>query len=560
MTKRKNWFIQLILCFLFTNITQVQAQTNIIPHPTNIQQQDGSFTIDNNTSIQFEWGNKELAALGSYFAEHIQKVSGYTLPLNAKKKKSIQFVLTKLDDIGAEGYKLSVSPSAIRIKANTKAGIFYGLQSLIQTLPVIQTNGALQIPAMDISDEPRFGWRGMMLDVSRHFYSVDAIKEFIDLLALYKMNVFHWHLTDNEGWRLEIKKYPKLTSVGAWRKEIPGSVFYKKDSTYEQEITGKHYTYGGYYTQEQAKEVVAYAKARNITVVPEIEMPGHSGAALTAYPEFSCGKHQQEAPNSTLWNGVTEVEKMNLNYCAGNDRSFQFLEDVLNEVMAIFPSEFIHIGGDEVDKSYWKQCAKCQQRIEAEGLADEEELQSYFIRRMERFLNAHNKKLLGWDEILEGGLAPSATVMSWRGEQGGIAAARQGHYVIMSPSNPLYFNRYQAGPEGEPLAAKYSINTLERVYHYSPYPEALSSGETKYILGGQFAIWTEFISSVEHLEYMLMPRLPAISEALWTPLEEKDFNDFVTRLNKGHFSSWEQKGIRFHPEYYTSRAHEASRK
>ncbi|PRY02912.1 hexosaminidase [Pontibacter ummariensis] len=550
----------LALYFLFGFILQAQAQqVNIIPQPVSLDLKEGYFILDENTSLEFMRSNKELAALAQYFANHVKEVSGYSMPLNKRKAKTIRFELESMGDLGAEGYKLSVSPDAIRIRGNTKAGVFNGLQSLIQMLPAVRTNEALQVPAMDIADEPRFGWRGMMLDVSRHFYTVDAVKEFLDLMALYKMNTFHWHLTDNEGWRLEIKKYPKLTSVGAWRQEIPGSVYYKLDSTYKEPLTGKPYTYGGYYTQEQAREVVAYAQARNITVIPEIDIPGHSGAALTAYPEFSCERHQQQAPNSTLWNGVTDPAKVNLNYCAGNDSSFLFLQDVLTEVMAVFPSEYIHIGGDEVDKSYWKKCPRCQKRIANEGLKNEEELQSYFIQRMEKYLLAHDKKLLGWDEILEGGLAPTATVMSWRGEKGGISAAKQGHDVVMTPSDPLYFNRYQAGPQGEPFAARYSINTLERVYKYNPHSEALTVDERRHVLGAQANIWTEFISSVEHLEYMLLPRLPAIAEALWTPLEKKNFNSFVNRLNGWHFPNWETKGIRFHSLYYQSRSHEANR-
>lgn len=560
MLKSNSKCIGPILCLLFAFILQAQAQqAPIIPQPVRMELKQGHFILDENTSIRFERGNKELEALGRYFANHVQKISGHTLPLNKKKEKTLELALESIAGLGQEGYQLRVSPTAIVIKGNARAGVFYGLQSLMQTLPAVRTNEMLQVPSMEIADEPRFGWRGMMLDVSRHFYTVEDVKQFIDLLALYKMNKFHWHLTDNEGWRLEIKKYPKLTSVGGWRQEISGSVYYKQDSTYEKPLTGPPYTYGGYYTQEQAREVVQYAQERNITVIPEIELPGHSGAALTAYPEFSCQRHQQEAPNSALWNGVTDPAKVNLNYCAGNDSSFLFLQDVLTEVMAIFPSEYLHIGGDEVDKSYWEKCPRCQKRMQNEVLKDEQELQSYFIRRMEKFLLAHNRKLLGWDEILEGGLAPSATVMSWRGEKGGIAAAKQGHDVIMSPSDPLYFNRYQAGPEGEPFAAKYSINTLERVYKYNPHPEALSPIERKHVLGGQFAMWTEFISSVGHLEYMLLPRLPAIAEALWTPLEKKDFDSFVDRLNAWHFSAWEQQGTRFHPLFYQSHTHETDR-
>ncbi|PVY43753.1 beta-N-acetylhexosaminidase [Pontibacter virosus] len=556
----KNRYNLLILYLFLGIILPAQAQhAPIIPQPVSLEMKGEGFVLDAHTSIQFKRTNKELAALAQYLANHVKNVAGYTLPLNKKKAKTIELSLESMADLGPEGYRLSVMPEAIRIRGNTRAGVFYGLQSLIQTLPAIRTNQVLLVPGMEIKDEPRFGWRAMLLDVSRHFYTVEDVKEFIDLLALYKMNTFHWHLTDNEGWRLEIKKYPKLTSVGAWRQEIPGSVYYKPDSTYKEPLTGKPYTYGGYYTQEQAREVVAYARARNITVVPEIDVPGHSGAALTAYPEFSCERHQQQAPSSSLWNGVTDPTKVNLIYCAGNDSSFLFLQDVLQEVMAIFPSEYIHIGGDEVDKSYWKKCPRCQARMAAEGLKNEEELQSYFIRRMEKYLLAHNKKLLGWDEILEGGLAPTATVMSWRGEKGGIAAAKMGHDVVMTPGDPLYFNRHQTGPDGEPYAASYSINTLERVYKYNPHPEALNMLERKHVLGAQANIWTEFISSPSHLQYMLLPRMPALAEALWTPLEEKDFNSFISRLNSGHFQGWEARGLRFHLQYYQSRSHEGNR-
>jgi len=536
----------LVLFLLFVVLLKSNGQVSIIPKPVSVNLKKGFFIIDAHTAIQYQGRNKDLALLSNYFSNYIENISGYNLLINKKGSKTIHFVLTNIDSLGKEGYQLSVSPSAILIEANNKAGLFYGLQSLIQTLPAIRTNEMLQIPAMDITDYPQFKWRGFMLDVSRHFYSVKAIKEIIDLMALYKMNVFQWHLCDDEGWRLEIKKYPRLTSIGAWRKEIPGSVFYKKDST----LKGKPYVYGGFYTQQQAKEVVAYAKARNITVIPEIEMPGHSGAALAAYPQFSCTQHAQEVPSSAIFNGVVDLAKINFNYCAGNDSSFLFLQDILTEVMAIFPSEYIHIGGDEVDKSYWKKCPKCQRRIQKEGLKDEEGLQSYFINRIAKFLNSHHRKLLGWDGILEGGLTPSATVMSWRGEKGGIAAAKLGHDVVMSPSDPLYFNRYQAGPEGEPYAAKFSINTLERVYNYNPYTKELNGIERNYILGGECALWTEFIYSVEGLEYMLLPRMPAVAEALWSKPENKNFDDFVTRLNQWHFNSWEQRGIRFYQGYW----------
>ena len=552
--------LKLLYCILLLfAVPKAFSQLAIIPQPVHLDVKNGQFIIDEDVSLSYPQGNIELEALSNYFSAYVRHISGIQIPNNKSAEKKIDFQLIQEDNIGEEGYKMVVSESNIQISANTSKGIFYGLQSLMQTLPVIRTNEELKVPSMEIEDYPQFAWRGMMLDVSRHFYSVDAIKEFIDLLALYKMNTFHWHLTDNEGWRLEIKKYPKLTSVGAWRKEIPRSIMYKSDSTYLEPLTGEAYSYGGFYTQEEAREVVAYALARNITVIPEIEMPGHSGAALSAYPEFSCFAHQQQTPNSTLWNGVVDPLKINLNYCAGNDHTFKFLQDVLVEVMDIFPSQYIHIGGDEVDKSYWKSCPKCQKRMKDESLKSEDELQSYFIHRMEDFLTLHNRKLLGWDEILEGGLAPSATVISWRGEKGGIAAAKAGHNVVMSPSDPLYFNRRQSNSDKEPFGPAFTVNALEKIYHYNPIPAVLTEKDSSFVLGAQFAIWTEFISSVEHLEYMLLPRMPAIAEALWTPSSKKEYSYFRKKLNEWHFTSWENKGIRFHRANFTERAHEGNR-
>lgn len=543
----KSFSTLILFLFIFGVSNLMQAQ--LIPAPSKMELAAGAFEVDKNTSLQFS-KKHGLEEMTTYFQKQIKRLSRIQLPINQTAGKTIKLEIDKNLDLKNEGYKLQISTDRIVISAPAVAGVFYGVQSVLQYFPGIRTNEKITLPAMEITDEPAFAWRGMMLDVSRHFYSVETIKEVLDLMAFYKLNTFHWHLTDNEGWRLEIKKYPKLTSIGAWREEIPGSVFYKKDSTYAEPLTGKPYRYGGFYTQEQAREVVAYAAKRNIRVIPEIEMPGHSAAALAAYPEFSCAQPKQDPPGSNLWNDVIDTENMAFNYCAGKEAPFLFLQDVLVEVMDIFPSEYIHMGGDEVDKSYWKKCETCQARIKDENLKDEKELQSYFIKRMEKFLQANNRKLLGWDEILEGGLAPNATVMSWQGEKGGIAAAKSGHDVVMSPSDPLYFNRYQADPELEPQAAPYSINTLERVYNYKPVPEALSAKEAKYVLGSQFAIWTEFISSVEHLEYMLLPRMAAFSEAVWSNRKDKNFTEFTRRLNMGHYTRWKTNGVRFHPEFF----------
>ncbi|MBC8988001.1 beta-N-acetylhexosaminidase [Pedobacter sp. N36a] len=500
------------------------AKVTIIPEPVKMEIYDGTFTIGANTRIYFDSKNPLLARHARYFTNVVASVSDVTLKTSKNRAQSQVRLLIAADKlIGDEGYHLDIDEKGITISASTDKGVFYGLQSLLQLLPVYRTNAELQLPLLKITDYPRFKWRGMMLDVSRHFFSTEAVKSYIDLMAMYKMNVFHWHLTDSEGWRLEIKKYPKLTSVGAWRKEIPGSVFYKKN----QVLPIDTFSYGGFYTQEQAKDIVKYAGERNIMVVPEIEMPGHSDAAITAYPELSCTGMPQQVRSS--FGGDPNALA---NYCAGKEDSFVFLENVLKEVMTIFPGDYIHIGGDEVNKASWKKCASCQRRMVKEGLKDEHELQSYFIKRMANFLHDKDKKLIGWDEILEGGLAAEATVMSWRGEQGGIQAAKMHHPVVMTPVNPLYFNRYQADTLSiqQPLAARYSINTLEKVYDYEPIPGALNAVEASFVLGAQGCIWTEFINSVPHLEQMALPRMLALSEVLWSPKTSKDWSRFNEKL------------------------------
>ncbi|WP_294958407.1 beta-N-acetylhexosaminidase [uncultured Flavobacterium sp.] len=543
-----------ILLHITTILSSIFIHAQLIPAPEQITLQEGQFVLDNSVGIAVKTRNmSEISNLTSYLIDKIESETGVFISSKKENNKNIKLeILNKPNqNLQKEGYILNVTTKEIQIKANNITGLFYGIQSLLQYIIANNTQTPIKLNNLSISDKPNFAWRGMVLDVSRHFFNVSAIKEMLDIMAFYKLNVFHWHLTDNEGWRIEIKKYPKLTSTGAWRTEIPGSVFYQKDSTYNKKLTGNLYKYGGYYSQKQIKEIVDYAKERNITVVPEIDLPGHSGAALTAYPEFSCEKHKQDTPNSTLWNGVVNVNNVNLNYCAGQDESFVFLEDILTEVMSLFPSEYIHIGGDEVDKSYWKRCSACQKRMKDNNLSDEHELQSYFIQRIEKFINSKGKKIIGWDEILEGGLAPNATVMSWRGEQGGIKAAKLKKNVIMSPSDPFYFNRYQGTPENEPFAAAFSINTLEKVYKYNLNSNQLSQEEQQYILGAEFGVWTEFISSVEHLEYIILPRMLAFSENLWSVEKKKNYDDFIERMKNMHFDYWKANGKRFHPKFYT---------
>jgi hexosaminidase len=420
-----------------------------------------------------------------------------------------------------EGYILTVTPKEIIIQAKSAVGLFYAVQTLRQLMPVEVENQKvieginLTVPACYIKDEPRFVYRGMHLDVGRHMFPVEYIKRYIDMIAMHKMNTFHWHLTEDQGWRIEIKKYPKLTEIGAFRNETIIGHAGKKPYVFD----GKRY--GGFYTQDEVKEIVAYAASKFVTIIPEIEMPGHAMAALASYPELSCTGGPFEV--FTSWGVVDDV------YCVGKEETFNFLENVLSEVIDLFPGKYIHIGGDECPKARWKKCPLCQKRIKDEGLKDERELQSYFIQRIEKFLVSKGRKIIGWDEILEGGLAPEATVMSWRGTSGGIAAAKQKHDVIMTPSKYVYLDYYQCEPEGQPLAIGGYL-PLERVYSYNPMPSELTPEEQKYILGIQGNVWTEYIPTPEQMEYMAFPRAFAIAETGWTPDRLKDFDDFLSRL------------------------------
>lgn len=510
-----------------------QQKINIIPQPVSLIQNNGDFIIDNNTSLQYNPTDKNLQDAAHFFASYINHISGIELSSNSHKNKFIEFRLSKTDEIGDEGYLLNVTPSSVVITANTRAGIIYGMQSVFQTLPAIRTNAVLQVPCMQVKDYPRFKWRGMHLDVCRHFFSPDFVKEYIDLLASYKMNVFHWHLTDDQGWRIEIKKYPKLTSVGAWRVDENDKVWGDRPQAKE----GEPETYGGYYTQQQIKDIIQYAKERNVTIVPEIEMPGHSAAAIAAYPFLSCSQKPQLPMTGGNYKDVSSV------LCVGNDSVFTFMENVLTEVINLFPSQYIHIGGDEVDKTSWKNCPKCQALKTKLGLKNEEELQSYFIKRIEKFIVSKHRKMIGWDEILEGGLAPEATVMSWRGESGGIAAAKMHHDVVMTPGTPLYFDHYQANPATEPLAIG-GFNTLKMVYDYNPIPQQLQGGYEKYILGAQANVWTEYITTPAYVEYMVLPRMVALAEAVWTPLNEKNWDSFNERV-QSQFKKFGQLAINY---------------
>ena len=525
----------LLFCWLpFLQILAVAQQpVQIIPQPVSLVIGKGSFTIDAKTSIQYASDNKDLSAAAGFLLSTIKNLSGYKLPVNSGAAHSISLQIRKNEGLGKEGYQLKVTPASIIVSANTRAGILYGIQTLLQTLPGTRTNAPLNIPAMEVKDYPRFAWRGMHLDVSRHFFSAELVKEYIDLMARYKLNTFHWHLVDDQGWRLEIKKYPELTRTGAWRVDQLDKVWGSRPQATPEEKAN----YGGYYTQEQVKEIIAYAAERNVTIIPEIEMPGHSAAAIASYPALSC----KQLPQLPMTGGnYTNIAS---NYCAGNDSVFLFLQDVLTEVIQLFPSTYIHVGGDEVEKDPWKQCSRCQARIKAEGLKNEEELQSYFMKRIEKFIISKHRKMIGWDEILEGGLAPEAAVMSWRGEDGGIQAAKMKHLVVMTPGVPCYFDHYQAGPEGEPVAIG-GMNTLKRVYDYEPIPKELDSTDAHYVLGAQANLWTEFITTAEQVQYMVLPRMLALAEVTWSPKKERNWESFNQRLQP-NFRYFDQKGYHY---------------
>jgi hexosaminidase len=481
--------------------------------------------------LLFVAGDEEAMNTARLFAGHLQMAGGPVMTAlgvvrNYRNIAGIIFSIKKDGDIPAEGYTLKVSKNNIIIEGGSGAGLFYGMQTLLQLLPpeifaskALQPGNNWNVPCLSIQDHPRFFYRGMHLDVSRHFFPKEFVMKYIDLIASFKMNTFHWHLTDDQGWRIEIKKYPKLMQTSAWHVDHEDLPWMERPAQKE----GERANYGGYYTQDEIREVVEYAKKRYVTIIPEIEMPAHSVEVLAAYPQFSCtGGPFTVAPGS-YWPDIDIL-------CAGNDSTFTFLEDVLTEVISLFPSKYIHIGGDEADKTRWMACPKCQERIKTEGLKDEKGLQSYFMKRIEKFLVSKNRKVIGWDEILEGGLPAEATVMSWRGVEGGIAAARQGHDVIMTPGSHCYFDYYQANPKTEPKAIGGYV-TLKKVYSYEPVPGELTKEQSKYILGAQGNLWTEFIPTPEHAEYMAVPRMIALAEVDWTPKNLKNWIDFRKRMN-----------------------------
>ncbi|WP_294330716.1 family 20 glycosylhydrolase [uncultured Chryseobacterium sp.] len=499
----------LICSVLLSGLFFAQNRLNLIPYPQKVELLKGEFTIpgkfklDQNLSrLETEYFKKQIRDVFTFGIGKKETAHLVNVPFSAPSKRNPE---------NEEKYAIEISPRQIVISSNTKQGYFLALQTLIQLFRQYKDSG--KIPAMKIEDEPKFAWRGMHLDVSRHFFTVEEVKQYIDYLAMYKLNTFHWHLTDDQGWRIEIKKYPKLTQIGSKRKESMIGAYV--DNTFDGKPYGPYF-----YTQDQIRDVVKYAQDRHITVVPEIEMPGHALAALSAYPELACTKGPFEP--ATKWGVFDDV------FCP-KEETFTFLENVLNEVMQLFPSKYIHIGGDECPKTRWKECAHCQELIKKYNLKDEHGLQSYFIQRIEKYVNSKGRKIIGWDEILEGGLAPNAAVMSWTGIKGGVEAAKSGHFAVMTPGAYCYFDHYQGDPATEPNAFG-GFTPLDKVYSYQPVPEELNVTQSKYILGVQANLWTEYILDFKQVQYMIFPRMLALSEVAWGTSDAKNYKEFERRV------------------------------
>ena len=511
------------------------SEITVFPQPRRIDLGEGLFTLDERTVIY-----THESELGEMLAAYLRPATGYPLPVqrygaNAPTQAENAIVLqgSEKGGDGAEAYQLRVTPVRVDLAAGSADGIRHGIGTLRQLLPAEIMSGdrvrdvAWTMASVTINDAPAFAWRGLLLDVVRHMFSIEQIKRFIDLMALHKFNTLHMHLTDDQGWRVEIEAYPRLIEIGAFRREtvLPGN---------HDRYDGQRY--GGSYSKAEMRELVEYAAARGVTILPEIELPGHALAALSAYPELGCAGAGYEVGRK--WGIADEI------FCAGKDEVFVFLKGVLSEVLEVFPSTFIHIGGDEAPKTRWQACPACQARIRTEGLADEHELQSWFVRQFDSWLSERGRRLVGWDEILEGGLAPNATVMSWRGSQGGIEAANAGHDVVMTPSTYCYLDYCQSDDFASEPPAQPNYLPLEQVYNFEVVPEDIDRGKRRHILGGQGNIWTEYIPNFEHLQYMAFPRAIAIADVLWAHPERRDFPDFLARLRR-HLPRLDQLGVNY---------------
>ncbi len=515
--------LMLLLCSVTISAQQKEVSYQVIPQPQQVELQQGTpFVLNAKTIIAYPIGNMALSEDAKFLSDYIKETMGLTIiPVTSKKSKMKNAILLALDPTieNEEGYSLTVDKDRITISGKTAAGVFYGVQTLRKSMPAVTGTAQLSFPPVTISDYPRFAYRGMMLDCGRHFFPAKFIKEYIDLLALHNMNRFHWHLTEDQGWRIEIKKYPKLTEIGS-----------KRTQTVIGHNSGKFdgQPYGGFYTQEEIKDIVAYAAARHITIIPEIDMPGHMCAALASYPYLGCTGGPYKVQEQ--WGVFDDV------LCVGKESTFKFIEDVLSELIQLFPSKYISIGGDEAPRVRWQTCQLCQKRIKDEGLKSdskhkaEDRLQSYFMSRIEKFLNSKGRQIFGWDEILEGDIAPNASVMSWRGMSGGIEAAKLHHNVVMTPNTYVYFDYYQSPDvDKEPLAIGGYL-PVKSVYAFEPAPDSLAADIKPYIIGAQANVWTEYMPTTKQVEYMVLPRMSALSEVQWTLPEKKDYKNFTIRL------------------------------
>jgi hexosaminidase len=513
---------QVLVVSFFISASALAAEPALIPAPQEMQSQEGVFALHSNTKILANAAAKPAAA---FLAEHLRHGTGFGFTVRSPGKSTAGNILLTTEGsepaLGAEGYELTVTPDSVLIRAPADAGLFYGVETFLQLLPpeVLAAkpvaDAKWEAPCVRIKDQPRFPWRGLMLDVSRHFFTPREVEQVLDSMALHKLNTFHWHLVDDQGWRIQINKYPRLTEVGAWRTAIKFGLDPKASTAY-----GPDGRYGGYYTQADIRDIVRYAAARHITIVPEIEMPGHSSAALAAYPQYSCtGGPFSTDHDGGVFPGV---------YCAGNDGTFEFLQNVLSEVFDLFPGKYVHVGGDEVPTTAWEKCPKCQARKKAENLTSDRQLESYFIQRIEKFINAHGKTLIGWSEIREGGLAQNAVVMDWIG--GATEAATAGHDVVMTPQKYCYLDHYQSRDHAKEPKAIGGFLPLAEVYSFEPVPANLPAQFQSHILGPQGNLWTEYVPNIKHAEYMIFPREAAMAEVGWSSKDSRNFDDFLRRL------------------------------
>lgn len=539
-----------LLIYIFS-FSQDKPKISLIPQPVSVEEGNGVFGFNNNTSIEVTSADKELNRVAGYLAGKLSKPTGYPVKVNKVNSFSsgnihLQFSNKALGN--KEGYELEVTPGGISLQADSAAGLFYGVQTLLQLFPnEIESNKEVkninwQVPAVKIKDQPRFAWRGTMLDVSRHFFTKQQVKDFIDNIVKYKYNVFHWHLTDDQGWRIEIKSMPKLTEVGAWRPERLG-----KWSNTPRPAASEPKTYGGFYTQDDVREIIQYAKDRFVEIIPEVDVPGHSLATVASYPELSCtnGSYYVSVGDKIMnWHSKGFSALIDNTLCPANEKVYTFLDKVFTEIAALFPFEYIHMGGDECAKDFWLKSPEIKALMQKEGLKDMHEVQSYFVKRVEKIISSKGKKLIGWDEILEGGLPPDATVMSWRGMKGGIQAAKAGHKVVMTPTTHVYVDLYQGDPVAEPPT--YSMLRLRDSYKFDPLPDGI---DPKLILGGQANLWTEQIQNMRHAQYMLWPRGLAVAESIWSPKNKKDWTSFISRV-ENEFERMDAAEIKYSRSMY----------